>query len=250
MIIAQNQCCCARKAARAAPAPLGPLCTTARTQRFSLSRRTSHAAVPTARGGLAAHTAPFSSSGFPPFLLGRPFFLPTYFALRRAPRPPVCTHARSRKHERPTNERRDVRSADVADWITARRGNTGRTLTAAAGPSPCDPYRHALKMRPPPKAQPISFLNYWKSLQKKCPALVLPAPSGPRAQKKAQTTAPVRGGGRGMSVGARGVLQTALMGLITALRQQNRPKWTSRAVSRGGFFATTQTQTTAFLTLG
>ena len=57
------------------------------------------------------------------------------------------------------------------------------------------------------------------------------------AEKKAQTTAPARGGGRGMSVGARGVLQTELMGLITALRQRNQPKWTSRAaVSRGGFF--------------
>ena len=67
------------------------------------------------------------------------------------------------------------------------------------------------------------------------------------AEKKAQTTAPARGGGRGMSVGARGVLQTELMGLITALRQRNRPNWTSRAVSRGGFFATTQTQPTGFL---
>jgi len=83
--------------------------------------------------------------------------------------------------------------------------------------------------------------------KKKSPWLVLPAPSGPRAEKKAQTTAPERGGGRGMSVGARGVLQTALMGLITALGQRNRPKWTSRAVSRGGFFATTQTKTTGFL---
>ena len=91
---------------------------------------------------------------------------------------------------------------------------------------------------------------YWKLLIKKLPWLVLPAPSGPRAKKKAQTTAPERGSGRGMSVGARGVLQTALMGLITALGQRNRPKWTSRAVSRGGFFATTQTQTTGFLIPG
>ena len=56
---------------------------------------------------------------------------------------------------------------------------------------------------------------YWKLLIKKLPWLVLPAPSGPRAKRKAQTTAPERGSGRGMSVGARGgVLQTALMGLI------------------------------------
>ena len=47
-----------------------------------------------------------------------------------------------------------------------------------------------------------------------------------------------------------GVLKTALTGLITALRQRNRPKLASRAVSRGGFFATTQTQTTGFLMLG
>ena len=43
------------------------------------------------------------------------------------------THARARKHARArTNddERRDVRSVGVADWITARGGNTERTLTA------------------------------------------------------------------------------------------------------------------------
>ena len=42
-----------------------------------------------------------------------------------------------------TDEQRDVRSAGVPDWKTARRGNTEHTLTATAGPSPCDPYRHA-----------------------------------------------------------------------------------------------------------
>ena len=36
------------------------------------------------------------------------------------------------------------RPAGVADWVTARLGNTERTLTAAAGPSPCGHYRHAL----------------------------------------------------------------------------------------------------------
>ena len=37
-----------------------------------------------------------------------------------------------------------------------------RTLTAAAGPSPCDPYyRHAFTMRPPKKVRPFSFLNYY-----------------------------------------------------------------------------------------
>ena len=43
------------------------------------------------------------------------------------------THAHSRAHARTRtsdDERRDVRSAGVADWITVRRGNTERTLTA------------------------------------------------------------------------------------------------------------------------
>ena len=35
-----------------------------------------------------------------------------------------------------------------------------RALTAAAGPSPRDPYRHALTMRPPQKVRPFSFFNY------------------------------------------------------------------------------------------
>ena len=58
---------------------------------------------------------------------------------------------------------------DVAkdDRITARGGNTERTLTAAAGPSPCDPYRHALTMRPPQKVRPFSFLNYHVFAQKR-----------------------------------------------------------------------------------
>ena len=58
-------------------------------------------------------------------------------------------------YRRPTDERGDVRSAGVADWKTARRGNTERALTAAAGPSPCDPYRHVLAMRPSLKARPL-----------------------------------------------------------------------------------------------
>ena len=95
-----------------------------------------------------------------------------------------------------------------------------------------------------------SWIRLSKSLLKNGPAVLLLSRSRPRAEKKAQTTGPARGGGRGMSVGARGVLQTVLMGLITALGQRNGPKWTSRAVSRGGFFATTQTETTGFLTLG
>ena len=100
----------------------------------------------------------FLLQGSHPFL-GRPFFLPTCFALRRASRPPACTHARSRTHGRQTNERRDGRSAGVADWITALGGNTERTLTAAAGPSPRDPYRHAFTMRSPLKVRPLVFFD-------------------------------------------------------------------------------------------
>ena len=83
----------------------------------------------------------------------RPFFPFTCYALRRrAPRSPACTHARWCKRRRPTDERRDVRSAGVADWKTARRGNTERKPTAAVGPSPCDPYRHALQCGRPKRS--------------------------------------------------------------------------------------------------
>ena len=72
-----------------------------------------------------------------------------------------------------------------------------------------------------------------------------------RARKKRRRPSPQRAAVAGVCPsGHDGVLQTALMGLITALRKRNRPKWTSRAVSRGGFFATTQTQTTGFLVPG
>ena len=49
-------------------------------------------------------------------------------------------------------------SAGLEDCIG---GNTERTLTAAAGPSTSDPYRHALTMRPPRKVRPFSFFNYY-----------------------------------------------------------------------------------------
>ena len=68
-----------------------------------------------------------------------------------------CLHARTHARARTTDdERRDVRrSAGVADWKTTRRGNTERTLTAAAGSSPCDHYRHALARWPSQKARPF-----------------------------------------------------------------------------------------------
>ena len=69
--------------------------------------------------------------------------------------PQAKARSLARTHRRPTDERRDVRSAGMADWITARRGNAERTLTAAAGPSPCDPHRQALTMRPSLNARPL-----------------------------------------------------------------------------------------------
>ena len=43
----------------------------------------------------------------------------------------TSTHARAaRTQTKPNDERYDVRSAGVADWKTAARGNTERTLTA------------------------------------------------------------------------------------------------------------------------
>ena len=92
-IIAHDPCCCARNAACAAPAPLGPPYTTARTQCFSLLCKTSHA-VAAARRGLAACMASFWRPSFlvqgsHPFP-GRPFFLFTCIALRRAPRRPYA----------------------------------------------------------------------------------------------------------------------------------------------------------------
>ena len=123
-------------------------------------------------------------------LLGRPSPPPTCSALRHArvqvqartrpqrnaPHLHARKHARTRTHGRPTNEQCDVRSTSVAGWITARGGNTERTLTAAAGPSsPRDPYRHALAMRPPRKTRPFVFLK----LPLKSPPLVaLPPAAG------------------------------------------------------------------------
>ena len=79
----------------------------------------------------SARAAPFLVQGSHP-LFGRPLSLPPRSALcrarmqarphpqRTAPRSHAArTHARARTTD---DERRDVRSAGVADWITARRG--------------------------------------------------------------------------------------------------------------------------------
>ena len=57
----------------------------------------------------------------------------------------------------------------MAEWITALRGDTERTLTAAAPPPTHDPYRHPLTMRTPQKIRPFSFLHYqagWRKVEK------------------------------------------------------------------------------------
>ena len=52
-------------------------------------------------------------------------------ALRHAALRHACAHTHARTRARTTDgERRDVRSAGVADWKTARGGDTERTLTA------------------------------------------------------------------------------------------------------------------------
>ena len=50
----------------------------------------------------------------------------------------------------------DVRIV-IASVIIVSVINTERALTAAAGPSPCDPYRQALTMRPSLKARPLVY---------------------------------------------------------------------------------------------
>ena len=113
--------------------------------------------------GLAAHAQErcrYSRSTCSAFFF---FRVPTLFLAGRFSF--LRTHARTHAPARTTDdERRDVRSAGVADWNTALGGNTERTLTAAAAPSPRDPYRHAPTMRPPrKKVRPFSFLNYLKT---------------------------------------------------------------------------------------
>ena len=91
---------------------------------------------------------------------------------------------------------------------------------------------------------------YWKLLQKR---IALAGASGAERTAREKKGADHRPSARRWSGYVRrgtGGASNALMGLITALRQRNRPKWTSRAVSRGGFFAMTQTQTTGFLIPG
>ena len=80
---------------------------------------------------LAAHCdSPARTHARRPLLLAR-------FAAHHAPRhaSSAHTHTPARARARAIgNERRDVQSAGVADWGTARGGNTERALTAAAGP--------------------------------------------------------------------------------------------------------------------
>ena len=124
-------------------------------------------AVPTATarggtGGLAARMAPFSSSVRVPttlFLAGHYFFLlASHCAARHTP---ARMHARSLTHARTADERTTRRANRRRGWLDQSLHEGGirsaRTLTAAAGPSPCGPYRHTLTMRPPLKARPLVF---------------------------------------------------------------------------------------------
>ena len=131
---------------------------------FSLLRKGTHAAI--AVPGLLDFAARaqrlFPCSGSPPSFSAGRFFLSylqritprphtrthacprtdSHCSRRIAPRLHARTHARARTNDR----RRTTRRADrrgVADWKTAGQGNMERTLTAAAPPPLCDPYRHA-----------------------------------------------------------------------------------------------------------
>ena len=61
-------------------------------------------------------------------LFGRHSFL--FFSRHASPRQHARTHARAAHPRTTDDERRDVRSAGVADWATVEGGGTERTLTA------------------------------------------------------------------------------------------------------------------------
>ena len=97
----------------------------------------------------------FSFSGFPPF--SWPAVL-SFYLLRIAPRAttPARMHARSLAHTPTTfttDERRDVRSAGVADWKNCTTGQHGARAHRCGGPlslrpqSPC-PYNAAVPEGP------------------------------------------------------------------------------------------------------
>ena len=110
---APDRCCCARNITSAAPtlpALLGPLCTTARTRRFSLFHIRPHTLLPLpVIVSPLARRPSFSSSELPPFFLaGRSFFL---LASRCAARRAARMHARLLASARTTDER-TMRRAD------------------------------------------------------------------------------------------------------------------------------------------
>ena len=108
------------------------------------------------------------SAGRFPFLLAARRAAPAYEHTRTRS---ALHHARARARTRAlartrTNGRRRTtrRAVRRRAWLTGSLheggGDTERTLTAEAGPSHRDPYRHALTRRPPRKARPFCFLNY------------------------------------------------------------------------------------------
>ena len=76
----------------------------------------------------------------------------THAHVRTRPRAPARTHA----HERPTTN--DATCGPPA-WLTGTLHDRG----IRSVPSPRNPYRHALARRPPRKARPFCFLNYYKT---------------------------------------------------------------------------------------
>ena len=74
-------------------------------------------------------------------------------------------HARALASAHTDGRRTNDATCGPQAWLTGSLHEGGdtteRMLTAAAGPSPRDPYRHALAMRPPRKVRPFSFLNYY-----------------------------------------------------------------------------------------
>ena len=196
----QERCCCAHNATRTAPATLGPLHATARTQRLFLMQdltRRSHLPPPVVASKHARSAfflfrvhIPFSAGRFP-FLLAAHCAAPackharTRSALRHA-----CTRARTHTRARTTgDERRDVRSAGVADWKTARRGHTEHTLTCvrvalylhatAMGDNrqegvglmvSCDLKEHCSLRTAEPNAPPLTVVVFRSMEYKKSPA--------------------------------------------------------------------------------
>ena len=117
------------------------------------------------RRGSASAARLFLVQGSYPLLAGRfSFLLATHCA--------TPAHARTLARactddNRRTNERCDVRSAGVADWITARRGGYGAYAHRCGGPLSSRPLSPRPYNTATPKGPAFSFLNYLGGRQRK-----------------------------------------------------------------------------------